>query len=146
VGLASTAHVDAARQLALSFLAAVRINDRARFRALMGDVMFRLGARDFYRPTRPEAAVGGINRRRRSANASSNPPPLELLLDIQSVQVTPPRPSTPGGVEGLLPSDSLVTFETTPAGRTELPTWYGSWTAQVRILVRTAGTPTVIGF
>ena len=60
--------------------------------------------------------------------------------------MSPPRPSTPQGQRGLQPSDSLVTFPITAEGRVELARWYPGWSTRVRILVRTNGTPRVIGF
>lgn len=145
--LAVTSHVDSAVQLALEFVAAVRDADNVRIRALVADEMYRLGERDFYRPTTAAAAVRTLNAAAtRGTPGAARPAPLSRLLHVQRAEVSAPRPSSPETARGLLPSDTLVTFPVTPEGRAELSRWYPGWNARVRILVRTSGVPRVIGF
>ncbi|MCA9535559.1 MAG: hypothetical protein KC593_17820 [Myxococcales bacterium] len=145
--LAVTSHVDSAVQLALDFIAAVREADMPRARALMADEMFRLGERDFYRPMTANVALAQLQQAvARARSSGARPAPLARLLQLQQAEVSPPRPSTPQGQRGLQPSDSLVTFPITAEGRVELARWYPGWSTRVRILVRTNGTPRVIGF
>lgn len=145
--LAVSSHVDSAVQLALEFVAAVRDADAARIRSLMADEMYRLGERDFYRPTSAMAAVRTLNSAATRTNTNgARPAPLSRLLQVQRAEVSAPRPSSPEGGRGLLPSDTLVTFPVTPEGRAELARWYPGWSSRVRILVRTSGVPRVIGF
>ncbi len=145
--LAVSSHVDSAIQLALEFVAAVRDADSARIRSLVADDMYRLGERDFYRPTSAVAAVRTLNSATTRTNTNgARPAPLSRLLQVQRAEVSAPRPSSPDGGRGLLPSDTLVTFPVTPEGRAELARWYPGWSSRVRILVRTSGVPRVIGF
>lgn len=145
--LAVSSHVDSAVQLALEFVAAVRDADVTRIRSLVADEMFRLGERDFYRPTTAVAAVRTLNSAAtRTSTGGAHPAPLSRLLQVQRAEVSAPRPSSPDMARGLLPSDTLVTFPVTPEGRAELARWYPGWSARVRILVRTSGVPRVIGF
>jgi len=147
MALAVSSHVDSAIQLALEFVAAVRDADTARIRSLVADDMYRLGERDFYRPTSAVAAVRTLNSAATRTNpGGARPAPLTRLLQVQRAEVSAPRPSSPEGARGLLPSDTLVTFPVTPEGRAELVRWYPGWSARVRILVRTSGVPRVIGF
>jgi hypothetical protein len=145
--LSVTSHVDNAVQVALAFLSAVRDADMTRARDLMADQMFRLGERDFYRPMSASVALVQLQRAAaRTRPAGGRPAPTARLVQLQDVEVTPPRPSTVEAAQRLQPGDSLVTFPVTPEGRVELARWYPGWSARVRILVRTSGTPRVIGF
>ena len=145
--LSVSSHEDSAVQLALDFLGALRDADLARARGMMAEDMFRLGEREFYRPMNATSALAQLRVTMARARASgARPPPVARLVHLQQVEVTPPRPTSTEVSRQLRPNDSLVTFPTTPEGRVELSRWYPGWAARVRVLVRTSGTPQVIGF